>query len=188
MAETTSEARQQIARARGELSTEVDELELAVRSAVDIPAKLRRNPGRVVALGGGAIFLAGGGPKRVAYRIARLVSRPKPTPLAGVLPKDVERRLQKAGQTGAEVRAAIEQDFSDWLEQNRSKLPKPKKGEHRTGRETFWHLFDTVASPVASQGAKQFAQRLFAAEPDRARKKGDTDVGGTPKGQPTPSL
>ena len=45
MGETTSQARQDVARARTALSTEVDELDLAVRSAVDIPAKIRRNPG-----------------------------------------------------------------------------------------------------------------------------------------------
>ncbi len=192
MAETTSEAREQIARARGELSTEVDELESAVRSAVDIPAKIRRNPGRVAALGGGAVFLAAGGPKRVARRVARLVRPAKPAPVSGLLPVDIARRLEEAGEGGEELRSALEQEFADWLEENRAGAPKPKKGERRTGSDTFWHLFDTVSSPIAAQGAKQFAQRLFAAEPDRPRTGGDADEGGmseagTGKGQQPPS-
>jgi hypothetical protein len=170
MGETTGRARQDVAQARARLSTEVDELDLAVRSAVDIPAKIRRYPARVAALGGGAVFLAAGGPKRVATRVVRLVRRPKPGPVASLLPDEVQRIVEHVGGDAGDVRASLERGFADWLEQGRAGAKKRgKKGERRTGSDTFWHLFDTVSAPVASRAAKQFAERLFAAEPDRPR-------------------
>ncbi len=169
MAETTRQARQDVAQARERLVAEVDELELAVRSAVDIPAKIRRNPARVAALAGSAVFLAAGGPKRAARRLAGLVRHPKAAPVASLLPDEVERIVERVGAGSGDVRAALERGFADWLEQGRAGAKgKGKKGEHRTGGETFRHLFDTVSAPLASRGAKRAAERLFAAEPGRA--------------------
>ncbi len=174
MGEATREARQDVTRARERLVSEVDELELAVRSAVDIPAKIRRNPARVAALAGSAAFLAAGGPKRAARRFAGLVRHPKPAPVASLLPDEVQRIVERVGAGGGEVRAALERGFADWLEQSRGDAKgKGKKGEHRTGTETFWHLFDTVSAPLASRAAKRAAERLFAAEPDRAGGRSD---------------
>jgi len=178
MGETTSRARQDVAQARARLSTEVDELDLAVRSAVDIPAKIRRYPARVAAMGGGAVFLAAGGPKRVATRVARLVRRPRPGPVASLLPDEVQRIVEQVGGDAADVRASLERGFADWLEQGRAGGKKRgRKGERRTGNDTFWHLFDTVSAPIASRAAKQFAERLFAAEPDRPRAEDREDSG-----------
>ena len=170
MAETTRQARQDVAQARERLVAEVDEFELAVRSAVDIPAKIRRNPVRVAALAGSAVFLAAGGPKRATRRFAGLVRRSKPAGVASLLPDEVERIVERVGAGGGDVRAALERGFAEWLEQSRAGTKgKGKKGEHRTGGETFWHLFDTVSAPLASRAAKRAAERLFAAEPDRDR-------------------
>ena len=49
--------------ARTTLSGSLDELTDAAKSAVDIPAKVRRNPGKTLALAGGAGFLIAGGPQ-----------------------------------------------------------------------------------------------------------------------------
>ncbi len=176
MGETTRQARQGVAEARDRLATEVDELELAVRSAVDIPAKIRRNPGRVAALAGSAVFLAAGGPKRAARRFAGLVRRPRAAPVGSLLPEEVERIVERLGAESGDARAALERGFADWLEQGRAGTRgKGKKGERRTGGETFWHLFDTVSAPIAARAAKRAAERLFAAEPDRARAGTDED-------------
>ena len=175
MGEATSEARQDIAAARTRLATEVDELEAAVRSAVDIPAKIRRNPARVAVLGGGAVFLAAGGPKRLASRIVRLARPPKKPEVASLLPEDVGRIVEDVGAQGGDVRAALERSFAEWLETGRDpKARKRKKDDRRTPGETFWHLFDTVSAPIAGRAAKQFAARLFAAEPDRERAADET--------------
>ena len=173
MGEATSEARQDVAAGRTRLATGVDELELAVRSAVDIPAKIRRNPARVAALSGGAVFLAAGGPKRVASRIVRLVRPSRKPEVASLLPEEVERIVQQVGEQGGDVRGALERGFADWLEEGRTAQRKRRKtDERRTAGDTFWHLFDTVSAPIASRAAKQFAERLFAAEPDRGRATG----------------
>ena len=178
MAETTRQARQDVAQARERLAAEVDDLDLAARSAVDLPAKIRRNPARVAALAGSAVFLAAGGPKRATRRFAGLVRRPKPAPVASLLPEEVQRIVERAGAEGGDVRATLERGFADWLEQGRAGTKgKGKKGERRTGNETFWHLFDTVSAPLASRAAKRAAERLFAAEPDRARAEGRDEPG-----------
>ncbi|MGC8634603.1 MAG: hypothetical protein ACP5VP_08060 [Candidatus Limnocylindrales bacterium] len=176
MAETTRQARQDVAQARAGLSTEMDELELAVRSAIDIPAKIRRSPVRVAALAGGAVFLAAGGPKRAVRRFAGLVRRRKAAPPASLLPEDVERIVDQLGSEGGDIRATLERGFAEWLEENRSGATGgAKKGVRRTGPETFWHLFDTVTAPLASRAAKRAAERLFAAEPGRARAGSEAD-------------
>lgn len=181
MGETTSQARQDLAQARAALSTEVDELDLAVRSAVDIPAKIRRNPARVATLGSGAVFLAAGGPKRVARRVARLVRRPKSSPVTSLLPEDVQRIVAQVG--GSDVQAALERGFADWIERDRAGAGKGKKRERRTGGETFWHLFDSISAPIATRAARRLADRLFASEPGRARAEGGTRAGDGGRGE-----
>jgi hypothetical protein len=179
MGETTSQVRQDVAQARERLSTEADELELAVRSAIDIPAKIRRSPARVLALGGSAAFLAAGGPKRVARRLAGLVRRPTQGPVESLLPADVQRIVAQVGD--GDVQARLERGFADWLEQGRAGSGKGRKRERRTGGEAFWHLFDTVSAPIASRAARRMADRLFAAAPDRSRA---DETSGGPGGEP----
>lgn len=183
MGEATREARQDVAAARARLSTEVDELELAARSAADIPAKIRKNPAKVAALGGGAVFLAAGGPRRLASRIVRVARRPKKSPVASLLPEDVGRIVEQVGAEAGDVRSALEASFARWLEENRNPRGKKRKtDDRRTGGEAFWHLFDSVAAPVANRAAKQFAERLFAAEPDRRRAEDGDPSGAAPGG------
>ena len=58
MGEQTRTAREEVLAARAALSSEVDELGSAARSAVDIPAKVRRNPAQTAGLAAGAAFFA----------------------------------------------------------------------------------------------------------------------------------
>ncbi len=186
MGEATRQARQDVAAARVRLSAEVDELTLAVRSAVDIPAKVRRNPARAAALGGGAVFLAAGGPKRLAKRIARAVRREKPSPIRSLLPDEIERIVERAGENAADARAALESGFADYLERGRK--ARRKKDERRTRDETFWHLFDTVSAPIAGRAAKNLAEQLFEPDPDRRRaREGRDDRPPDQPGRPTGS-
>ena len=56
MAETVAEARQEVVDARRGVESELDGLGSAVRGAVDIPAKIRRNPVKTVGIASGAAF------------------------------------------------------------------------------------------------------------------------------------
>ena len=182
MGEATRQARQDVARAREQLATEVDELELAVRSAVDIPAKLRRNPGRAAALGGGAAFLALGGPRRLARRLVGAVRPAKAAAPRSLLPDEVERVIEGLGPEAADVRATLEREFADWLASGREGGRRGRKREVRTGGAALWHLFDQVSGPIASRASRQFAERLFAADPDRPRTSADGAAAGAAGG------
>lgn len=162
MGEATREARDRIAAARAELGTEADALVAAARTAVDIPAKVRRSPGRAAALAGGTAFLALKGPQRLLRGVVRRV-RPAPPRPRSLLPAQVERILGSYGDEGETLRAAVEHDFADYLAASRKDR---KKGRPASGRRSFWQLFDTVADPIASRAARDFAGKLFAPQGD----------------------
>ena len=71
MAQSAAEARQQVEEARRGVERELDNLGESARAAVDIPAKVRRNPVKTAGLAGGAAFLILGGPKRLAKATER---------------------------------------------------------------------------------------------------------------------
>ena len=72
----------------------------ATREAVDIPAKIRRAPGKSAAVAGSAAFLLVGGPRRVLGRVRRAVFG-KPTALPdSMLPDEIERPLRELGPDG----------------------------------------------------------------------------------------
>ena len=68
MAPKVAEALAGVKAAREGVATELDNLNTSVRAAVDIPAKIKRNPVPTLGAAGGAAFLLLGGPKRVAQR------------------------------------------------------------------------------------------------------------------------
>ena len=118
MGTRTDAALSQVVAARGDLAHEIDRLEAAGRAAVDIPAKIKRSPGKAAAVAGGAAFLAVGGPGRVFRRARRAVTGRDQAPLPKtLLPKDVEKTLKKLGSDGDKVRGTIERDFAHYLDE-----------------------------------------------------------------------
>lgn len=168
MAASTKEAHEQVVAARKQLGTELDQFRSSARSAVDIPAKIKRNPIQTVGLIGGAGFLAVGGPKRVLKSVMRRV-RPEPKDkLKGILPKDVEHVIARSGAKNQDdVRATMERDFAAYLHKKKPTQPAPN------ARQSFWKTYDTLIGPLGAIGATKLAARLFAPEP-----------AGTSKGEP----
>ena len=89
MGTSTKEAHQQVIAARKAFAGELDELNAATRSALDIPAKVRKHPLETAGLAGGAAFLAVGGPKRVLKAVGRRVRPTRKQRFKGVLPDEV---------------------------------------------------------------------------------------------------
>jgi len=117
----TDAALAQVVAARGDLASEVDRLEAASRAAVDIPAKIKRSPGKAAAVVGGAAFLAVGGPRRVFRRTRKAVTGHADAPLPKtLLPKDIEKTLKRLGTDGEKVRGTIERDFAHYLDERAS--------------------------------------------------------------------
>jgi hypothetical protein len=114
----TDAALAQVVAARADLAGEIDRLEAAGRAAVDIPAKIRRSPGKAAAVAGGAAFLAVGGPRRVFRRARKAVTGRDEAPLPkSLLPKDIDKALKQLGTDGDKVRGTIERDFAHYLDE-----------------------------------------------------------------------
>ena len=163
MADSTAEARQELERARRRADAELDELGAATRSALDIPAKIRRNPLKVAGLAGGAAFLALGGPKRVIRATEKRVFPGRKEKLESILPKEVARTVDKLGGDAAAVRANLERDFMHYLER---KHPE----EAPNARRSFWRTYDILAGSLGTLAARAMAKRLFEAQAEPREK------------------
>ena len=162
MTPEVAQARKELLEARGALEEELDGLADATRSALDIPAKVRRNPVKSVALAGGAGFLLLGGPRRVLKAATSRFLPQRRDPFDGLLPKEVDRILRDSGayrEPG--VREALEADFADYL-RGKGKHPEPP-----TARRSLWRTYDTLVGPLGTVGARVLVERLFAADPQR---------------------
>lgn len=164
MADSTAEARQELERARRRADAELDELGAATRSALDIPAKIRRNPLKMAGLAGGAAFLALGGPKRVIRATEKRVFPGRKEKLESILPKEVARTVDKLGGDAAAVRANLERDFMHYLER---KHPE----EAPNARRSFWRTYDILAGSLGTLAARTMAKRLFQEPADPRREK-----------------
>jgi hypothetical protein len=148
-------ARDRVLAAREAFGAELESLEASARTAVDIPAKVKRNPGKTAAFAGGAAFLALGGPRRV-FRAGKRAVTGEPDPLPdSMLPKEIEKALKNLGDDGAKVRGALERDFAAYAKQRQ---------KDRSGLRTLIVL--SVARPLLASATKAAASRLFT--PDEA--------------------
>ncbi len=155
MATETDAARDRVLAARASLGEELETLEASARSAIDIPAKIKRSPAKAAAVVGGTAFLALGGPRRV-FRAGKRAVTGEPEPLPpSMLPKEIDKSLRALGDDGKKVRGALERDFAAYAKQ---------RAKDRSGLRTLIVL--TVARPLLAGAAKAAAGRLFS--PDEA--------------------
>lgn len=158
-----TEAMAELEAARAQLTASLDQLTDATHSALDVPAKIKRNPVKTAALVGGTGFLLAGGPRRVARFVGRRVFPQRPDPYAGILPPDIEKVLKDSGVAkDPDVRRALNKDFADYLKNKGKYQPEP------TAQASFWRTFDRVAGPLGTAGARVMVQRLMEAEQNRA--------------------
>jgi hypothetical protein len=161
-------ARKQLLVARGTLEEDLDGLSEATRSALDIPAKVRRHPVKSVALAGGAGFLLLGGPRRIIRATVSRVFPAKRDPYDGLLPDEVERILKRSGAYDEPgVREALEADFADYLRRKGRQAPPPN------ATTSLWRTYDALLGPLGTVGARLLVERLFAAERGRGAKRSD---------------
>ncbi|MDQ2966255.1 MAG: hypothetical protein M3R57_10450 [Chloroflexota bacterium] len=158
MGAQTDAARAGVVAARAELETEVERLEAAARSAVDIPAKIRREPIKTAGLAAGVAFLVAGGPQRLFRRARRAVVGPEADRPKSLLPEEVDKELRKLGSDGERVRATLEKEFAKYLEDHREEREKRDLGAVAA------LLLATVAKPVTAQAVRRMAERLFNPE------------------------
>jgi hypothetical protein len=154
----TDAARAEVRAVREGLGEELVRLEAAGRAAVDIPARLRREPAKVLGAAGGAAFLLLGGPKRAFQGIRRAVFGPEADLPKSMLPPEVEKTLRKLGPDGEKVRGTLEREFADYLEEKTPQRKQRDLGAVAAG------LLGGALRPVTARAGRELIQRLF--EPD----------------------
>lgn len=186
MGAQTDAARAGVLAARAELETEAERLEAAARSAVDIPAKIRREPIKTAGLAAGLAFLIAGGPQRLFRRAKRAVVGPEADRPKSMLPEEVDKELRKLGTDGERVRATLEREFAKYLEEHREEREKRDLGAVAA------LLLAGIAKPITAQAVKRMAEQLLnpetgafkdAVEKVRARREAGK---GTPPAEPAP--
>ena len=158
MGAQTDAARARVVAAREELREEVDRLEGSARAAVDIPAKLRREPVKTAGVAAAAAFLLAGGPKRVLRGLKRAVMGPEADLPKSMLPDEVEKELRKLGSDGERVRAILERDFAKYLAEH----SEERKQRDLGGVAAL--MLATAVKPITDRAAKRLAAQLF--DPD----------------------
>lgn len=158
MGARTDAARAEVLAARAGLDEEITRLEASGRAAVDIPARLKREPAKVLGTAGGAAFLLLGGPKRLFQGVRRAVLGPKADMPKSMLPDEIEKELKKLGDDGERVRRTLEREFAEYLDEK-----APQRKERDLGATTAV-LLGGVLKPVVSRLGKQLAER--ALDPD----------------------
>ena len=181
MGARTDAARAEVLAARAALDDELVRLEASGRAAVDVPARLRREPAKVLGAAGGAAFLLLGGPKRVFSGVRRAIFGPDADLPKSMLPPEVEKTLKKLGPDGEKVRGTLEREFAAYLDEK-----APERRERDLGGAAV-AIVGGLLKPVASRVGKQLAER--ALDPDgpsfaegmrraRARRNGTEPPGG----------
>lgn len=185
MGARTSAARAEVVAARDGLAEEATRLEAAGRAAVDIPARIRREPLKVAGAASGAAFLLLGGPGRAIRGIRRAIFGPDADLPKSMLPPEVEKTLKKLGPDGDKVRGTLEREFADYLEEK-----APQRRERDLGLAAGG-LLSNLLRPVTIRAGRQLAERLLDADPatladalrrTRSRVAGDTSNGSKPGG------
>jgi hypothetical protein len=152
----TDAARAEVLAARAGLDEELVRLEASARAAVDIPARLRREPAKVLGAAGGAAFLLLGGPKRVFKSARRAIFGQEAELPKSMLPPEIEKTLKKLGPDGEKVRGTLEREFADYLDEK-----APQRKERDLGA-TASVLLGGALKPVAQRLGKQLAERALS--------------------------
>ncbi len=158
MGARTDAARAEVLTAREALTGEVERLEAAGRSAVDIPGKARREPVKTAGLAAGAVFLVAGGPGRVFRRVKRVIVGPEAPLPTSMLPDEVDKTLRKMGTDGEKIRGTIEREFADYLEKHQGERDKRDLGA------VLALLLSGVSRPFLQQASRRMVGRLFSSE------------------------
>lgn len=156
MAQSAAEARQEVENARRGVEKELDNLGTATRTALDIPAKVRRNPVRTAGLAGGAAFFLLGGPKRVAKAAEARFFPGRAERVPSVLPKDVEVTINRLEpEERDKVRGHLERDFNSYLRREHPEEPA-------NARRSLWKTYDILVGIVGVAAGRELVKKLFA--------------------------
>ncbi|MDQ1323249.1 MAG: hypothetical protein QG587_584 [Chloroflexota bacterium] len=151
-------ARAQVLAAREALDEEFVRLEASARAAIDVKAKVKRNPVKSAGVVAGAGFLAVGGPKRVFRRAKRAVLGPEEPLPVSMLPKEIDAALGSLGTDGDRVRGVIEREFASYL-----KATEPARRSRNIGG-ALTIVSVAFLRPLVLRYSKHLAEQIFSTE------------------------
>jgi hypothetical protein len=170
--ETLAETRVEIDAQRAELKATADRL----RRKLDLPAKFRENPALFVGLGVGAVFLAAGGPIRIARMIRRRTMRTKPEKAYDSLPKPmqawVDQLVGAVGPKAEEARHSLASELARWRHDPRKhgKVNKELARQMAEGppgpNRTVWRAAEAMATVLTAALARKAVERFLAERAD----------------------
>lgn len=175
MGETFAETRMRVEAQRAHLSDTGERLKARARRAVDIKGKFRENPVLFAGLAAGAVFLAVGGPIRVA-RMARRRLRPTPPEraydaLPGGLQSWVDTLSDRLGPRAEDARDALSRELIRWRhdpvkskklsKEMAERLVEGPPGPSRAG----WKAFEAAAAIITAALARKAVERFLSGEP-----------------------
>ncbi len=173
MGETLAETRVEVDAQRAEIEETVERLRARVRSAIDIPAKLRRNPLLFGGLAAGAVFLAVGGPVRL-LRAARRRVRPTPAQQAyDSLPKAMQHWVDTmagaVGPRGEEARRLLADELQRWrhepLSRKQAKALAKEAADGPPGpSRTAWRALEAGATMLSAALARRAIERFLSGD------------------------
>ena len=150
MATETDAARDRVLAARVAFGEELETLEASARTAIDVPAKIKRSPAKAAAVAGGAAFLVLGGPRR-AVRAGRRAVFGAPSPLPeSMLPRRSRRPCASWAMTATRCAA-----------RSNATSPPTRRRRSRDRSRTRTLLLLTVAPAAAVAAAKAAGGWLF---------------------------
>jgi hypothetical protein len=156
MGQSSAEARQELEAARRGVVDELNQLGASTDAALDIPAKIRRNPVQTAGVVGGAAFLLLGGPRRAARAVEKRFFPKRYYRPPSLLPKDVDRAIAKLPAGDQEmVRGHLERDFATYLQKQRVSEPP-------NARQSAWKTYDLLVGIIGAAAARELVKRLFA--------------------------
>jgi hypothetical protein len=159
-----ADTRREVDRAREGVARELDGLAASARAAVDIPAKVRRNPVATVGAAGGAAFLLLGGPRRVAKQVEKRFFPKRYSRPPKVLPSQIMATLDRLPEEDRElVRAHLERDFASYLKAEHAKDPA-------NARVSIWKTYNLLLGTVGARAARELVKALFDAPRDESRR------------------
>ena len=178
MGETLAETRLEVEAQRAHLQQTADKLRARVKRAIDIPAKVRQNPLLTAALVGGAVFLAAGGPVRIARLVRRRTAPTAPEKAYDMLPgplKDVvdtvAERVGKAGPKADEARRALAVELMRWRHDPRrdsKKFDKELAKELAEGppgaNRAAWKALEAGAVVLSAALARKAVERFLSGD------------------------